>query len=78
MQVTGQTLKHTPAAERARVGREMLRGGYCPALLPMRTPQGDLPALVFTANTSHPEYVGELPLHETTTLLSRARVRLEL
>ncbi len=52
--------------------REMLRGGYCPALLPLRTPQGDVPALVFTANTNHPEYVGELPLHETAATVATA------
>ena len=52
--------------------REMLRGGYCPALLPLCTPQGDVPALVFTANTAHPEYVGELPLHETAATVATA------
>jgi len=52
--------------------REMLRGGYCPALLPLHTPQGDVQALVFTANTAHPEHVGELPLHETAATVATA------
>lgn len=52
--------------------REMLRGGYCPAILPMTTPQGDISALVFASNPSHPEYVGELPLIETAAIIASA------
>ena len=42
--------------------REMLRGGYAPAVVPMLTPQGPIEALAFVSNPSHPSYVGELPL----------------
>jgi cation transport protein ChaC len=52
--------------------REMLRGGYCPAMLPMITPQGGIMALVFASNHSHPEYVGELPLNETAAVIASA------
>jgi len=52
--------------------REMIRGGYCPALLPMATPQGPVTALVFAANTAHPEYAGELPLDETAAVIAGA------
>ena len=52
--------------------REMLRGGYCPTLLPMATPQGSVTALVFAANTAHPEYAGELPLDETAAVIASA------
>jgi cation transport protein ChaC len=52
--------------------REMLRGGYRPAVLPMTTPQGDISALVFASNPSHPEYVGELPLFETAAIIASA------
>jgi cation transport protein ChaC len=31
-----------------------------------------VPALVFTANTAHPEHVGELPLHETAATVATA------
>lgn len=52
--------------------REMVRGNYTPALLPMTSPQGDIDALVFTANPEHPEYAGELPLDETAAIIARA------
>lgn len=52
--------------------REMIRGGYCPTLLPMATPQGSVTALVFAANTAHPEYAGELPLDETAAVIACA------
>jgi cation transport protein ChaC len=52
--------------------REMVRGGYCPTLLPLATPQGPLQALVFAANFDHPEHVGELPLDETAATIARA------
>jgi cation transport protein ChaC len=50
--------------------REMLRGGYAPAMVPMTTPQGPITALAFTSNTSHPSYVGELPLAETAAIIA--------
>jgi glutathione-specific gamma-glutamylcyclotransferase len=51
--------------------REMIRGTYRPAVLPVRTPQGEIRALVFTANRVHPDHVGELPLDETAALIAR-------
>ena len=50
--------------------REMIRGSYRPALLPASTPQGEIMALVFAANPSHPDHVGELPLLETARMIA--------
>jgi len=52
--------------------REMLRGGYCPALLPISTPQGPLTALVFACNRAHADYAGEMPLDETAAIIAAA------
>jgi cation transport protein ChaC len=52
--------------------REMIRGGYRPQLLPLRTPQGPVTALVFTANTAHADHVGELPLERTAAIIAGA------
>jgi glutathione-specific gamma-glutamylcyclotransferase len=52
--------------------REMVRGNYSPALLPMHTPQGDIEALVFTADPENQEYAGELPLDETAAIIANA------
>ena len=52
--------------------REMLRGGYCPALLPIATPQGPLTALVFACNHAHPDYAGEMTLDETAAIIAVA------
>lgn len=52
--------------------REMLRGGYRPALLPVSTPQGEVTALVMTANRSHADYAGELSLDETAAIIATA------
>ena len=52
--------------------REMLRGGYRPAFLPMTTPQGAITALVMTANPAHADYAGELPLNDTAAIIARA------
>lgn len=51
--------------------REMIRGGYAPALLPVQTPQGTVTALVFAANAEHPDHVGECPLEETAACIAR-------
>ena len=53
--------------------REMLRGGYSPAMVPMVTPQGPISALAFVSNPSHPGYVGELPLLETASLIASGK-----
>ena len=53
--------------------REMLRGGYAPAMVPMVTPQGPISALAFVSNPAHPSYVGELPLGETASLIASGK-----
>jgi len=53
--------------------REMLRGGYAPAVVPMTTPQGPIEALAFVSNPSHPSYVGELPFAETARLIASGK-----
>lgn len=53
--------------------REMLRGGYAPAIVPMTTPQGPITALAFTSNPTHPSYVGELPLADTAAMIARGK-----
>jgi cation transport protein ChaC len=53
--------------------REMLRGGYAPAMVPMTTPQGSITALAFVSNTAHPSYVGELPFAETAAMIARGK-----
>jgi len=52
--------------------REMIRGGYTPVMQSMKTPQGSITALVFSANHSHSEHVGELPLNETAAIIASA------
>lgn len=52
--------------------REMIRGIYQPRLLPARTPQGEVTALVFAANDAHADHVGELPLDEAAAIIARA------
>lgn len=52
--------------------REMIRGGYCPAILPVATPQGGVTALVMTANVAHADYAGELPLDDTAAIIAGA------
>ena len=51
----------------------MLRGGYSPAMVPMTTPQGPITALAFVSNTSHPSYIGELPLDETASIIASGK-----
>jgi cation transport protein ChaC len=52
--------------------REMIRGNYQPAFLPVQTPQGTVNALVFTSNPDHPEYAGELALEEAARVIATA------
>ncbi len=52
--------------------REMVRGGYRPTWLPLATPQGPVQAVVFAANTDHPEHIAELPPAETAAIIARA------
>ena len=56
--------------------REMIRGGYVPRLLPLRTPQGPVQALVFLANPGHASYVGVLPLAQAAATIAVASGRL--
>jgi glutathione-specific gamma-glutamylcyclotransferase len=51
--------------------REMITGGYSPAILSMTTPQGNITGLAFTSNMSHSRYVGELPLQNTAAIIAR-------
>lgn len=46
--------------------------GYCPALLPLATPQGPIESLVFTANTSDPQYCQDLSLQDTASIIASA------
>jgi glutathione-specific gamma-glutamylcyclotransferase len=50
--------------------REMITGGYSPAILSMTTPQGSITGLAFTSNTSQSRYVGELPLRDTAAIIA--------
>jgi cation transport protein ChaC len=50
----------------------MIRAIYRPCLLPLRTPKGEVTALVFAANTDHADHVGELSLDETADVIARA------
>ena len=50
--------------------REMIAGSYAPLIVSMTTPQGNIRALVFASNTSHPNYVGDLPLSETAAIIA--------
>lgn len=52
--------------------REMLWDGYRPQLLAVSTPQGEVTAIVFCANESHPDHCGELPLEETAAIIASA------
>jgi cation transport protein ChaC len=52
--------------------REMIRGSYRPALLPVATPQGEVNALVFAANPAHPDHVGEMALAQAAAIIARA------
>ena len=56
--------------------REMIRGGYLPRLLPLRTPQGPVQALVFLANPGHESYIGALPLAQAAATIAVASGRL--
>lgn len=52
--------------------REMITGAYCPQLLPLPTPQGDVQALVLVANTAHTHYRGDLSLQATAATIATA------
>lgn len=52
--------------------REMLRGGYVPTLAQVATSHGEVTAIVFACNTSHPDYLGSLPLAEKASVIARA------
>jgi cation transport protein ChaC len=52
--------------------REMITGAYCPQLLALPTPQGDVQALVLVANTTHPLYRGDLSMQTTAATIATA------
>ncbi len=52
--------------------REMLRGSYAPEFCRMRTPQGDIRALLFASNPLSPNYFAELPLADTAAIIAAA------
>lgn len=52
--------------------REMIRGSYCPALLPVATPQGPVTALVFTSNPAHADHVAVQTLAEAAAIIAKA------
>jgi glutathione-specific gamma-glutamylcyclotransferase len=52
--------------------REMTRGSYAPVFCRMRTPQGDIRALLFASNPLSPNYFAELPLAETAAIVAAA------
>jgi cation transport protein ChaC len=52
--------------------REMLRGAYAPEFCPVRTPQGDIRALVFASNPISAHYSAEKPLAETAAIIAAA------
>ena len=52
--------------------REMLRGGYEPAFLPMETPQGSVHAIVFVAHASNPSYANDLTQEQTAHIVANA------
>lgn len=52
--------------------REMLFGGYQPHLLPVRTPQGCVDALVLLSNPGHPSHAGAISLHESAAIIASA------
>ena len=65
---------HSADAESAMLWRrEMVRGGYCPQLLEVATPQGPVTALAFLANPLHPGHVGTLPLVESAAIIASAQ-----
>ena len=52
--------------------REMITGAYCPQLLPLPTPQGEVQALVLVANRAHTHYRGDLSLQATAATIATA------
>lgn len=52
--------------------REMIRNGYCPSMLPVATPQGQVNALVFACNHAHDDYAGPMSLDDTAAVIAAA------
>jgi cation transport protein ChaC len=53
--------------------REMIRGSYRPARLPADTPQGPVTALVFAANTDHPDHLDDLGIEQSALMVARGQ-----
>lgn len=50
----------------------MLRGSYVPVFCRMRTPQGDIRALLFASDPLSPNYSAERSLAETAAIIAAA------
>ena len=53
--------------------RELLFGGYQPALRPVATPQGEVRALVLMANPGHPSHAGEVTQEAAAAVIRSAQ-----
>jgi cation transport protein ChaC len=54
-------------------GREMLQGHYVPLQHRASTPQGPIDVLLFTSNTKHAGYVGDLPIATAAAIMARGQ-----
>lgn len=73
----GVVFKLDPARKRANLQklweREMLTGFYTPKIVPIQTPQGDVQAITFIANTWHEQYAHGLPLFDLAKIIATAK-----
>jgi len=53
--------------------REMRAGVYHAEWKKMRTPNGNVHAIVYIANDGHPNFVGDLPFEEQARIMARAK-----
>lgn len=53
--------------------REMSNGVYHAEWKPMETLEGDVQAIVYVANDTHPNYCGDLPLEEQARIMAGAK-----
>lgn len=55
--------------------RELVSYAYQAAYLPLETPQGEVSAYTFVADSNHPQYAGELSIERAAQIIIRARGR---
>ena len=55
--------------------REMLTGAYSPAWVVVQTPDREIDAVTFVANTDHAQFAGDMSLHDQVTLIRAAHGR---